>query len=302
MEFEQLRGFVETARQQSFTKAAENLFLSQPAVSLQIKALEEELGERLFDRRGRRVNLTDAGRVLLERATRILDLVDRTREDLASLKGVEIGSVRVAASDTNCAYILPPVVKAFREARPGVEIHLVDRMSPEVVRLVLAGDVDFGLATLPVIDPRVSATPAFVRQDVVVCGPGHPLASLASIGLQEICEYPQLLLAKGSTTRALMDRLLMEQGLVPQVAMEFGSIEVIKKFVAEGMGVAVVPDVAVRREVAAAELVSTPVNGLPGRHVGIVQRVGAPASRASEAFLDTLSAQLEMLGLAPLSR
>ena len=186
MDLDQLRGFVETARQKSFTKAAERLFLSQPAVSLQIKSLEEELGERLFDRRGRQVNLTDAGRVLLHRARQILGLIDRALEDVASLQGLEIGSVTVAASDTNCAYILPPVVRAFREAFAGIEIQLVDCMSPEVVRLVATGEVDLGLATLPVADPRVEACAILNRRDVVICSGDHALGEESCLNLRQV--------------------------------------------------------------------------------------------------------------------
>ena len=150
MDLDQMRGFLETARERSFTKAAEKLFLTQPAVSLQVKALEEKLGSRLFERRGKQVLLTEAGRLLYARAEEILDLVQRTEQDIEALGELKTGHLRVGTSDTNCAYILPPVIQAFREVYPGVEIRLTDRMSGEVVRLVLEGTVDFGLATLPI--------------------------------------------------------------------------------------------------------------------------------------------------------
>ncbi|MGA1196852.1 MAG: LysR family transcriptional regulator [Candidatus Latescibacterota bacterium] len=116
MDLDQMRGFLETAREKSFTKAAAKLFLTQPAVSLQVKALETELGTQLFERRGKQVLLTDAGRLLYERSEVILELVTRVHQDMASLGVLKTGRLRVGTSDTNCAYVLPPVVKAFREA------------------------------------------------------------------------------------------------------------------------------------------------------------------------------------------
>ena len=134
MDLDQLRGFFETAREKSFTRAAKKLFLTQPAVSLQVKALEEELGERLFDRSGKQVILTEAGRLLLRKAEEIFEAVETARQEVAALSGLRVGRVCIGASDTNCAYILPPSVTAFRGAYPGIEIRLMDRMSPGVAR------------------------------------------------------------------------------------------------------------------------------------------------------------------------
>ena len=161
MDLDQLRGFFETAREKSFTRAAKKLFLTQPAVSLQVKALEEELGERLFERSGKQVILTEAGRLLLGKAEEIFEAVEAAREEVAALKELRVGRVSVGASDTNCAYVLPYSVTAFRGAYPGVEIRLMDRMSPGVAQLVLDGVVDFGLATLPVAEPRLESYPLF---------------------------------------------------------------------------------------------------------------------------------------------
>ncbi len=288
MDLDQLRGFLETAREKSFTRAAEKLFLTQPAVSLQIKALEEDLGERLFERRGKRVLLTEAGRLLLARAEEVFGVIEQARQDLASLGELRTGRLCIGTSDTNCAYVLPPAVKAFREAYPGIEIRLTDRMSPEVVRLVLEGAVDFGLATLPVTEPRVETDPLFLREDVAICAPGHPLGKRDSVVLEDLGAYPMLALEQGSTSRGLMDRMFVEAEVVPEVAMELGSIEVVKRFVEIGLGVALVPEVAVREEVRAKRLTVVRVRGMPARQVGVVRRVGGHVSPAVQAFLGFL--------------
>ena len=297
MDLDRLRGFVETAREKSFTRAAEKLFLTQPAVSLQVKALEDELGEDLFERRGRQILLTEAGRLLFARAEAILEMAEQIRQDMAALGQLRTGRLSIGTSDTNCAYVLPPAVKAFRQAYPGIEIRLTDRMSPEVVRLVLEGTVDFGLATLPVTEPRVRTRPFFIREDVAISSPTHRLASAEAVDLHSLSDSAMLMLERGSTSRGLMDRMFAAAGLQPHVIMELGSIEVIKRFVEIGFGIAVVPEVAVRDEVRSGRLTAIRVTGLPARQVGMVRREGGRLSRAAAAFMRFLEMHLETIGL-----
>jgi DNA-binding transcriptional LysR family regulator len=292
MEFDQLRGFLETAREKSFTRAAEKLFRTQPAVSLQIKSLESELGQKLFERHGKRVSLTEAGRLLYGRAEQIFGIVDVIRDDMSGLGELRTGRLTIGTSDTNCAYVLPPVVEAFRLAYPGVEIQLTDRMSPEVARLVVEGTVDFGIATLPVHDTRLDTDPLFLRKEVVIAMSGHPLAERSRLTLNRVAEEPILALEEGSTSRSLTDRIFLEAGVHPRIAMELGSIEVIKKFVEIGLGIAVVPEVAVQAELAAGALSRLKVTGIPSRQVGIVRRTGGHLSPSAEVFLSFLKAEV----------
>ncbi len=297
MDLDRLKGFVETAREKSFTRAAEKLYLTQPAVSLQVKALEDELGEALFERRGKQILLTEAGRLLFARAEAILEMADRIRQDMADIGQLRTGRLSIGTSDTNCAYVLPPAVKAFRQAHPGVEIRLTDRMSPEVVRLVLEGAVDFGLATLPVTEPRVRTRPLFIREDVAISSATHRLASAKTVDLHSLADCAMLMLERGSTSRGLMDRMFAAEGLQPYVIMELGSIEVIKRFVEIGLGTAVVPEVSVRDEVRSGRLTAIRVTGLPVRQVGMVHRDGGRLSRAAAAFIGFLEMHLETIGL-----
>ena len=287
MELDQLRGFLETAREKSFTRAAEKLFRTQPAVSLQIKSLETELGQRLFERHGKRVTLTEAGRLLYVRAEQILATVDGIGQDMSGLGELRTGRLSIATSDTNCAYVLPPVVEAFLSAYPGVEIQLTDRMSPEVARLVVDGAVDFGIATLPVRGTRLDTEHLFDRKEVVVAPPGHHLSGVSSVNLDWVAEEPLLALEQGSTSRSLTDRIFLEAGLQPTIAMELGSIEVIKRFVEIGLGLAVVPEVAVLSEIESGRLSALEVS-LPARQVGVVTRTGGGLSPSAEIFLDFL--------------
>ena len=144
MELTQLRGFATVARMGSFTRAAEVLFRSQPAMSLQVKALERELGEPLFERRGRTLLLTPPGRVLLERAEQILGLVEQADDEIAALKGLAGGTLVIGTNDSNCLYVLPALIQRFRSRFPAVELHLTNSHSAQVVKGVVEGRVGRG--------------------------------------------------------------------------------------------------------------------------------------------------------------
>ena len=170
-------------------------------------------------------------------------------------------------------------------------------LDPEVARLVLDGRVDFGLATLPVREPRLETRSLFDRQDVGVCGADHPLRDKQHVSLAALAEHPLISLEQSSVSRALLDRAMAEADVHPQTAMELGSIEVIKHIVAAGLGVGIVPEVAVRKDVESGLLHSFDVDGLPSREVGLVTRAGEPISPAASAFVETLIRLLGDLGL-----
>ena len=172
MEFHQLRSFCEIARERSFTRAAARLALTQPAISLQIKALEEELGESLLVRHRTRLRLTPAGELLYQHAQAVLASLEAARNDITAFRQGLRGHVALATSDTNSTYILPEVLRQFRECYPQVRIDIRDKMSSQVLQLVLDHEVDFGLATLPLLHPQVTTEMLFTREDVVICPPG----------------------------------------------------------------------------------------------------------------------------------
>ena len=292
MDLYQLRGFYEIARERSFTRAAEKLFLTQPAISLQIKALEAELGEVLLDRNRRQIRLTAAGEVLFEHVREILAHVETARNDIAALREELRGRLVIGTSDTNCTYILPSVLSQYRQMYPGVELDIRNRMSPEVANLVAADEVDVGLATLPVKHRDLVEEFLFERSEALVCRPDHVLAKRKNISLEKVAEHPLLALERGSTSRQLLDAAFAERGLRPQIAMELGGIEVMKRFVEIGLGVALVPQVAVEVEVERGTLHVLVVRGLAARQVGLVEHRGRRRSPAATAFVEILQAQL----------
>ena len=300
MDLNQLKSFLEIVREGSFTKAAKKLFLTQPALSLQIKAVEEELGVQLFERGGRQIHLTDAGQTLLSRAEEILGLVEQTRQEVVSLKELRSGRLTLGSTEANCLYVLPAIVKSFREKFPEVDIRLTSRKSAELVNLVAEGAIDFGIATLPVSHPRIETSPLFWRQDVAVCRRGHPLTEKHRVTPEDLVEYPLLLLEVGSTSRKLIDGMFAEMDLVPKNVMELGSVEAIKQFVAIDLGVSIVPELALEREVKDGQLHAMRLSWLPARHVGVIQRKNAYVSPASRMFLKLLKNYLPDMLFAPL--
>ena len=289
MDLYQLRGFFEIVREQSFTRAAEKLFLTQPAISLQLKALERELGEVLLERSRKRIRLTPAGEILFLRAQEVFAQLESARDEIAALQNVMRGRLAVGTSDTNCTYILPEVLQEFRERYPHVELDIRNRMSPEVVHMVLENEVNFGLVTLPVRNRELVTQKLFERRDVLICRPDHPiLGDRKRVRLEEVAEQPLLALERGSTSRQLMDETFRQVGQSPQVAMNLGGIEVIKRFVEIGLGIALVPQVTVGREVEEGRLIVVQVHKLPPRSIGLVEHRGRRRAPATEAFLELL--------------
>ena len=293
MDLYQLRGFFEIAREGSFTRAADKLFLTQPAISLQIKALEQELGEILFERMRKSIRLTPAGEVLYRRVQEVFDRLEVAREEIAALRQVLRGRLVIGTSDTNCTYLLPGPLQQFRRQYAEVELDIRNRMSAEIGQMVLGHEVDFGLATLPAKHRDLVSEELFERSDVLVCRPDHPLAQRKYVRLQDVVEHPLLALERGSTSRRLMEEAFIRAKLELQPAMNLASIEVIKRFVEIGMGIAVVPRMAVEKEAAAGLLQSVRVRGLAPRTIGLIEHRGRRRSPAVQAFLDILRDHIE---------
>ena len=292
MDLHQLRGFYEIARTRSFTRAADKLFLSQPAISLQIKALEDELGKALFDRKRREIRLTEAGEVLFKYVQQIFDGLEDARNEIAALDKEVSGRLVVGTSDTNCTYILPDALEEFRRCYPGVDLDIRNRISPEIANLVATDEVDIGLVTLPVRHRDVQEHTLLERQDVLICRPDHRLGGRKRMRLADITPFPLLVLERGSTSRQLLDAALVKGRVCPPIAMELGGIEVLKRFVEIGLGLAVVPQVAIAAEVERGQLHAIRLTGLPASRVGWIERRGRVRSAAASAFIELIEAQL----------
>ncbi len=293
METERLNTFLAVVREKNFSKAAEKLFRTQPAVSQSIKLLEEELGEPLFLRMGRTTTLTQAGKILLEHTTEAFDALEQGRLRIEALKELREGELIISASDTTSCFILPKALQEFRDRYPGVEVRILNRPSPEAARQVAARESDIGVVTLPIEHPKLASEPIVVREDVAICAPSHPLAERNRIRFIDLLPHPLILLDRGSNTRSFIDKKLGEIDQKPNIVMELGSIEVIKKLVQMDFGVSIVPRIAVQDEIEQNKLRTVQVfSKVECRRLGIIYPAKRTLPLAAQMFIKLLKGQL----------
>jgi DNA-binding transcriptional LysR family regulator len=185
-------------------------------------------------------------------------------------------------------YVLPDVVQQFQEQFPNVELHLTNSHSTEVTTWVLEGRVEFGLVTLPILNPHLESQPLFEREDILVCHPDHPLCSQPSVAPEELVEYPLLLLDRGSISRVTLEQMFAQADLIPRVVMELGSIEVIKQYVEIDLGVSIIPRFTAEVEIKEGRLYAVHLDWLPTHTVGVIQRRKGYLSPAARMFLEML--------------
>lgn len=297
MELRQLEAFVTVARRASFTRAAEELHLTQPAVTRQIAALESELGVLLFDRLGKSIQLTGAGETLLGYAEHIQRLTDEAHEALSELAAGRAGRIAIGAASTLATYVLPPLLTRFRQAYPGIELSLRTGLSARVRELVLSGVVDIGLVTSEGEPTRTEGAllseSLGVYETVLAVPPGHALAGRSRVTVDELAGESLLAMTEGTNLRTYAEHVLADAGVVVSVTMELDSVEAIKRMVEAGLGVSLLPRVAVATEVEAGRLVALTLTGipLPERHIVLLRRRDKHVTTPLLAFIQATSSQ-----------
>jgi LysR family hydrogen peroxide-inducible transcriptional activator len=284
MEFDQLRGFYLVAKLGSFTEAASKLYLTQPAISLQVKGLEREFGERLFERAGRRISLTPAGEILFVLAEEIVGKLDEIRSVMGELSALERGRFVLGTSDTTTLYFIPDLIKEFRRAHPRIEMHIENRVSQEVVRRVVDCEVDLGIVSLPVEERRLAVVPLLRHPLACLVASDHPLAERKLVRPQDLEGHPMVQLERGSTTRRRIDAYLTHYGVSPLTVIELSSFEIIKKLVAIGLGIAIIPEGAARNAGDAIHVLRF-AKGPPHIELGAVYRRDRSLPHPARAFL-----------------
>ena len=286
MDFEQLNAFLEVARHNSFSRAAEKCFRTQPAISSQIRALEEEVGARLFDRSGGKVALTAAGKVFQKYAEETYQAKRAIITALAEMERVPRGEIVVGANEGTCLHILPEVFAEFKKQYPSVAVGIKRAERAKVIDSVIDNSVDFGFVSMPVSDSRMTSVVIHKDELVLITAPRHPLAKLKSVSMEQIVKYP-LLLPKVGHTRDAIEQIFHEYRLKPDVSMELDSSELLKRFVAAGVGVGFIAYFHVVEDVRAKTLASIPLADVRiKREVALVFRKDKALSRAALAFID----------------
>lgn len=281
----QLRAFVTVAQTGSFTVASRKLYLTQSAISHQIKALEEQLDAPLFDRSGKQARLTAAGSTLLPRAQEILARLEEARAAVDEGKGGG-GPFRLGAAATVCEYLLPPLLREFRKRFPKVRLSVEPADTPLVVEHLLAGQLDFGIVLLPVRQAALETLDLFEDELVAIVPPKHSWAKKKVVPLEEIPHQPFIVYSRKSVTYQLLEKFLRAHGLAFPSCVETGEADVIKAMVKMDLGVGLVAPWIVKRELRQKLLAAVPFAGGQLRRLwGIARRRGRHWPAAHRAFV-----------------
>ncbi|HXK05193.1 MAG TPA: LysR family transcriptional regulator [Verrucomicrobiae bacterium] len=288
MDFDQLHTFLEIVRLKSFSKAAQTCYRTQPAISAQVRQLEQELRADLFERFGSRISLTTAGKIFAEYAEQILELRRRVQDSIAELENNPRGELVIAANEATCIYILPKVFSQYREQFPAVQLQVLRSYGSRVVEAVMENSADFGLTQLPVEEKRLQVVNVYRDEIRAVVPARHPLASRRMVGPQDVVEH-FLVLPKYGKTRTRLNEWLEPVEDDVRISMELDSTEVMKHFVIAGLGVSFVAVSNCREEIAAGKLQAIPLSPEPMvRRLGLIYRKDKALSKAALGFIQVV--------------
>lgn len=286
MDLAQLDAFIHVAREKSFSRAAHKLFRTQPALSIAIKRLEEELGETLFDRSAKGGELTDAGRTLLSYAQRMLNLREEALEAVADYRRMLGGSLTIGANESTSLYLLPALLLRYREAFPQIRINVQRHLSERLPVEVLERNLDFGFLSFE--PPQTGLESLVVHKDelVLVVPPGHPFAGREDVALKDLGRETFVAHNARTPARTHIIELFQKHRTPLNIAIELATLETIKDFVRLGAGLAILPRLSVRDGLEAGTLVEVAVKGLAIEKVlRMVYRKEENLSHAAKAFL-----------------
>jgi len=286
MDFDQLETFLEVARLLSFSRAAEKRFRTHPAISSQIRSLEEEVGAKLLDRSGGKVSVTASGKLFQKFADEMLDARKTMLTAVAETERVPRGEIVVGANEGTCLHILPEVFAEFKKQYPDVAVNIQRSVYAKILESVIDNSVDFGVVSLPVTDTRLTVVLIHRDELVIIAPPQHPLAKMKSATIAEAAKFP-LIMPKAGHTRDALENLFYERKLKPKYTMELDSSELLKRFVAADAGVGFIASSNVLEDVRANALAAIPISDAQiRRDLALVFRKDKALSRAALAFIE----------------
>jgi DNA-binding transcriptional LysR family regulator len=285
----QLRAFVYTVRLGTLSRAAEALFLSQPSISLQLKALERELGAMLLERTRRRVTLTDAGEALYEMARPLVEGFENLdREFQAKTRNAQAGRLTVAAWSSTIQYLLPELVKAYRERYPDVHLQLINATSKDGLALLRADEADLAIGSMLDVPHDIAWAPVYHYDPMLITPPGHPLATKDDLRLEDLSPYGLILPPQRRTTFRLVDMVFQQRHVPYNVAIEVGGWDVVKQYVAMGLGISIVTGICITDADRETLAVRNLRRHFPQRSYGVVMRKGKFLTPEARAFIDLI--------------
>ena len=285
MDINALQAFIEVARKESFSLASETLFITQPAISKRIAALEEDLGTKLFNRISRKVTLTDAGKKLLPKARALLDDLNDMRRYATSLSDEIKGELLIGTSHHVSMHRLPPILKQYRQQYTDVHLDMTFGESDVMCKLVERGDIELAIVTLPKTLPDSLETQVlWVDSLHLVVGPEHPLLDEAEVSLEQLAEYPCVLPAETTETYRVIHREMESRGLALNVQMTNNNLDTLKMLVGAGFGWTLLPQTLLDESV---EEILVSVLGMRfERKLGAVLHRKRSLSNAAKAMLE----------------
>jgi DNA-binding transcriptional LysR family regulator len=288
MDFDQLHTFLEIVRLKSFSKAAQTCYRTQPAISAQVRQLEQELNTALFERFGSRISLTTAGKIFADYAAQMLEQRRQAQDAISELERNPRGELVIAANEATCIYVLPQVFSEYKSLFPAVQLQVNRSYASRVVDAVMENVADFGMTQLPVEEKRLQVVDIYRDEIRAIVPARHALADRKSVSAGDLLQY-QLLLPKSGTTRARLNTWfeLVEDDL--QVSMELDSTEMMKRFVMAGLGVSFLAVSNCREEVTAGKIRAIPLAPEPMiRRLGLIYRKDKALSKAALGFIQVV--------------
>lgn len=277
------------SRNASFSKAAEELYMTQPAVSQAISKLERELETHLFNRTPKGVTLTNEGKILHEYVNSALGMLDAGEEKILEFKHLSTGQLRIGVGDTISRYFLLPYLEAFHTRYPGIRLKVLNGTTDEILAFLKAGEADVGICNLPLEDHHIAVTPCYEIHDIFVCGEKYKNLAAKPISLQMLTKMPLIFLEKKANSRRFVEGYLAEQGFTISPEFELGSHDLVLEFAKINLGIACVTKEFARGYLETGMLYEVPLaEPIPGRSIGICYLNTVPMSRATKKFITLL--------------
>ncbi|HKX29702.1 MAG TPA: LysR family transcriptional regulator [Blastocatellia bacterium] len=287
MDLAQLEIFICIAEEKSFSRAAGKMLRTQPALSIAIKRLEEELGESLFDRSSKSGTLTEAGKILLSYAQRMINLRDEAKESIGELRGMFRGRLTIGANESTSLYLLPKLLLEYRQRHPQIKIEVYRNVSEKIPSEVLERNLDFGFLSYDPMHPALQSVEVYRDELVLVVSPKHRLADRKQVTVKELGEEQFIAHNVKTPSRARIFELFAQHRTPLNICLELATLETIKAFLKLNAGIAILPRLSVQEEIASNELVEIAVKAMKiEKALRLVYRREQSLSHAAKSFLE----------------
>ncbi|HHB2650310.1 TPA: LysR family transcriptional regulator [Bacillus cereus] len=295
IELRQLEYFLAVSKELHFTKAAEKLNISQPSLSQQIRSLEHEVGMPLFDRIGKKISLTEAGRILLLHSKTIFHEIEQARSAIQDLNGLQQGSLTIGSLLTVVNYLLPPAILNFNNLYPNIKLSVLGLRTGDIREKLLQNELDIGITFLPVQDKEIISTPLYKSELIIVVPTGHQLAEHNHVSIAELQNYPLILLPKNFFLTELITSHCQKFNFKPKPILEISTMESLIQMVSKGMGITVLPkpyiDFLQNKNIQAIKI----ENPTPTIEIGLVYRKDKYMCAATREFIKQLKLTVHSL-------